>query len=378
MSKRSARSKKITVGDVCTVLESIAPPGLAQSWDNVGLLAGDMNATVRRVLLCVDLTPEVVDEAIAGRIDFVMAYHPPIFKPIPALRVPSHGTDEAVFRCIRGGIAVYSMHTALDAAEGGANDVLAGLCGLKHTAPIEFADKPGERECKLVVFVPHAEVDQVAKAMFAAGAGHIGDYSHCGFRVSGEGTFCGGDSTNPAVGQAGRLEHVEEIRLEVIVHEPELATVVTAMVAAHSYEEPAYDIYPLKPQPVRGIGRHGPLERPTTLGRLARRLKKSTRADCVQVVGDPEQKIERAVIAVGAAGSLPFRLPLTECDVIVTGEIRHHDALSIRRRGCTAIALGHWASERPALAALRQRVQAQLTSLPVELSSADRDPFRRV
>jgi dinuclear metal center YbgI/SA1388 family protein len=378
MSEPSAKSKKITVGNVCTVLESIAPPELAQSWDNVGLLAGDLNATVRRVLLCIDLTPQVVDEAIAARIDFVMAYHPPIFKPVPSLRVPSDGTDEAVFRCIHHGIAVYSMHTALDAAEGGTNDVLAGLCGLKHTTPIEFAQKPGERECKLVVFVPPAEVDQVADALFTAGAGHIGDYSHCSFRVPGEGTFRGDESTRPTIGKAGRFEHVEEIRLEVIVREADLPAVIAAMVAAHSYEEPAYDIYPLTPRPVRGIGRYGPLARPTTLERLARRLKKATEADCAQMVGDPEQKIERAVILVGAAGSLPFRVPLTERDVIVTGEIRHHDALTIRRRGCTAIALGHWISEHPTLSVLQQRIQSQLAGSRVTVSSADSDPFKRV
>ena len=148
------------------------------------------------------------------------------------------------------------------------------------------------------------------------------------------------------------------------------------MTRANPYDEPAFDIYPLKPKPVRGIGRVGELSRPTTLTRLAKRLKRSTQAACVQTIGLNDREVSRVVIVAGAAGSLPFRIPLAPNDCIVTGEIRHHDALTIDRVGCTAIALGHWASERPVLAPLTARLRKRLPGIAIEVSNADHDPFR--
>ena len=373
MSKARSRT---TVADVCEAMEDIAPCGLSQSWDNVGLLVGDPSAKVRRVLTCIDLTPDVVTEAIKKKIEVVMAYHPPIFKPVASLRADSHGTDVLVFECIKRGIAIYSTHTALDAADGGTNDVLANLCGCKETEPLEYVDEPSIDECKLVVFIPREQVDAVAGAMFEAGAGHIGDYSHCSYRLSGQGTFLGGTSTKPAVGKRGRLEQIDEIRLETVVPTKRLPEVVRAMTAANPYDEPAFDIIPLKAKPARGIGRVGELPKPTTLARLAKRLKRSTRAACVQIVGQSNRAVRRVVIVAGAAGSLPFKIPLAPTDCIVTGEIRHHDALTIDRAGCTAIALGHWASERPVLTPLTVRLRDRLPGINVNISDADRDPFR--
>ena len=373
MSKGRSR---VSVADVCAAMETIAPTGLAQHWDNVGLLAGDPSARARRVLTCIDLTHGVVDEAIAAKADVVMAYHPPLFKPVASLRSDSDGTDALVFRCIRQGIALYSTHTALDAADGGTNDVIAEMCGGKATEPIEFVDEPGVDQRKLVVFVPKEHVESVASAMFEAGAGHIGDYSSCSYRLAGEGTFYGSASTKPTIGKRGHLEHIDEIRLETIVPAEQVPHVISAMIKANPYDEPAFDVYPLAAKPVRGIGRIAALSPSTILGRLAKRLKRSTGATCVQLVGPADRELNRVVIVVGAAGSLPFRLELAASDCIITGEIRHHDALSIERIGCTALALGHWASERPVLASLSRRLGELLPGIGVLVSDADRDPFQ--
>jgi len=375
MSVKSQPSKKYTLADFCSAMEAISPTALAQSWDNVELIAGDTQATLRRVLLCIDLTGDVIAEGIRDKADVILAYHPPILKPISSLRVPGTGTDAAVFRCIRSGIAVYSTHTSLDAAEGGTNDVIAHLCGIKTTEPLEYVDEPKEAEVKVVVFVPGDVVETVADAMFDAGAGQIGDYSRCSYRSVGQGTSFGNETTDPAIGRRGKMEFVDEIRLEAIVPSRALSGVVGAIRRSHPYEEPAFDVYPLKPKPVRGIGRCGKLPRPLTLVSLARRLKRATKAANVQIVGSADRTIERAVVVVGAAGSLPFRASLTAQDAIITGEIRHHDALAIRRFGCSAIALGHWASERPALAPLAQRIEDALPGVATRVSEADRDPF---
>ncbi len=415
------------VADICSAMETIAPTGLAQSWDNVGLLAGDPKAEVHRALACIDLTPPVVEEAIKKKIDLLLAYHPPIFKPVSSLRADSRAADAAVFRCIQNGIAIYATHTALDAAEGGTNDVIASLCGIKQTEPLEYVDDPSVDQCKLVVFVPADQLEKIADAMFSAGAGHIGEYGRCSYRTTGQGTFFGGKATSPSIGQRGRIQYVDEVRLETIVPFKAVPGVVNAMIKAHSYEEPAFDIYPLRSRPLRGIGRVGNLARAVTLRSLARRLKRATQAACVQIVGPQDRMIERAAILVGAIGGRELELAITSASVgsahptqegnsrdggpcppypevvnrggeesasaknprglkpaarrgyvIITGEIRHHDALTIRRTGGTAIALGHWASERPVLASLARRLQEQVPGLSAHVSSADVDPFHPV
>lgn len=373
--KRSSTRKTTVVADVCAAMETIAPTALAQEWDNVGLLAGDLRAAVRRVMLTIDLTEPVLDEAVRKKIDFIVSYHPPIFKPINSLRTPGTGMASLVFRCIRRGVAIYSPHTALDAADGGTNDALAHLCGIDQTEPLEYVDAPKIDECKFVVFVPPQHLEKVASAIFEAGAGQIGDYSRCSFRTSGEGTFFGGKDTNPAVGRRGKMESVQEVRLESIVRTTDLPKVIHAMRGVHPYEEPAFDIYPLRARPVRGLGRCGQLSRTTTLEKLARRLQFQTKAAGAQMVGRREQAVDTVVIVAGAAGSLPFRTPLSNRHVIITGEIRHHDALTIGRCGCSAIALGHWASERPVLNPLAQRLAELLSNLSLSISTADRDPF---
>jgi len=365
----------VRVANVCDALEALAPLRLAQSWDNVGLLAGDRDATVRRVLLCIDLTPTVVDEAIDKRAELVMAYHPPLFKPISRLTVPRDDTSSLVFRCIKAGIAIYSTHTALDAADGGTNDCIAQLCGIRKTEPLEYAERSDGGTCKIVTFVPAADADRVADAMFEAGAGRIGDYERCSFRIPGTGTFFGTEATNPVVGRAEHDETGDEIRLEAVAPRAQVPAIVDAMRRTHPYEEPPVDIYALHAVPERGIGRQGILPKETTLGSLARVLKNLTAAECPQVVGEPDQTVRRAVICVGSAGSLPFKVGVADGDVIVTGEIRHHDALTIRRTGACAIALGHWTSERPVLEPFGHSLSSQLPKLEVMISEADREPF---
>ena len=375
MAKRNAAGSAVTVGRVAAGCQRLAPVELAQDWDNVGLLAGDAEAGVQRALTCVDLTAAVATEAVARKCQMVVTYHPPIFKPIDRLTADAGRAEAAVFHCIAHGVAVYALHTALDAADAGTNDVLAALCGAKATEPLMYADAPGDAELKLVTFVPAEAVSTVAEAVFEAGAGRIGDYTQCSYRLAGHGTFFGGEGTNPAVGARGRMEIVDEVRLETVVPARALPAVVEALRRAHPYEEPAFDIFPRQAPPTRGIGRVGTLPEPIALQKLARKLKRATPATSVQLVGSPDGEVQRVIVVVGAAGSLPFQAGLHPGDAVITGEIRHHDALAIARRGAAAIALGHWASERPVLSSLATRLQSAVPGLTVLVSAADADPF---
>jgi hypothetical protein len=232
----------------------------------------------------------------------------------------------------------------------------------------------------MVVFVPDEHSSGVAEAAFGCGAGLIGEYQRCSFGVEGQGTFLGKQGTHPAVGKAGRLARVEELRLEFVVAASNVKAVVQAVRASHPYEEPAIDVYRLEAissQP--GIGRAGRLARSTSLRSLARKLKVATAAETVQIVGKADGKVASAAVCAGAAGTIPLESPAAlKCDVIVTGEIRHHDALAFERTGKSAIALGHWASERPVLAAVAAELRAALPGLKVRISRTDRCPFRRI
>jgi dinuclear metal center YbgI/SA1388 family protein len=377
-----ARSRaSMTVRSVVAAMERIAPTWAAEEWDNVGLLVGSDTWKAGRMLLTIDLTAAVLDEARLGRFDVIMAYHPPIFRPVKRMTVDRRRQDGVAAEALASRIAVFSPHTALDAAPGGTNETLAAMCGLEDVQPAAVVGA-GNPQCKLVVFVPIADVERVAEAIFEAGGGRIGDYEKCSYRMRGEGTFFGLEGAKPAVGLKGRVERVAEIRLEVLLPRRRLADVTAAIRRTHPYEEPAFDVYPLEPLLDRrvGQGRIGRFAKATTLSGLARALARQTGAGAVATVGGGKTRLKRGLVWVGAAGSAALEA-FQLCgpgDVVITGEIRHHEAMQYGRLGVSAVALGHWASERSALKPLAVRLKKLLPNLEVAVSRADRDPFETV
>src|SRR5262245_11709941 len=259
-----------TVAEIAAALEAFAPPHTAADWDNVGLLLGDPADSVTRLMTCLTVTPDVAEEAVAERVNLIVSHHPILFRGAKQLTA-GRGDGRVVLPLARAGVAVYSPHTAFDNCAGGINDILCRRLGVGNAVPLR--SREGLRECKLVVFIPDKDLGRVSDAVFAAGAGTIGKYNECSFRLAGKGTFFGTDETNPTIGQKGRREDVDEWRLEVIVPEAKVAGVVRAMRQAHSYEEPAFDVYPLKPGFSGGEGRVGELAGAVPLGELARTAK---------------------------------------------------------------------------------------------------------
>ncbi|MCE5327741.1 MAG: Nif3-like dinuclear metal center hexameric protein [Planctomycetaceae bacterium] len=364
----------MNVRDVAAALETLAPPHLAAEWDNTGLLLGDRAAPVRRVMLCIDLTGEVLDEAAAARAEMVMAYHPLIFKPISRVTAQEHAV---AWRAARTGLAVYCPHTALDVAAGGTNDALAAVMGLQGPQPLEPQDSAANS--KIVVFVHPENLDAVSRAAFAAGAGRIGSYSECSFHGSGMGTFRGAAGTSPAVGKSGRLEEVHELRLEVLAPRGAAGEIVSAIRAAHSYEEPAIDIYPLDPLPDgQGMGRVGDLPRAMTALGLIARIKKAISLAAVQVAGPRRQRVVRAACCAGSCGTI-WRAALSAgANFYLTGEMHHHDALAAAAANMTVVCVGHSNSERPVLPLLRKNLLKLLPALKVTISRRDKDPFTQM
>lgn len=374
-TKRASSAARTTrVADLLEALNEIAPFSEAADWDNVGLLAGRADWPARSALLAIDLTDPVAREALSRKVDALVVYHPPIFKGIRSITPDAGGPTTLLPDLLAARVAIAAVHTALDAAVGGTNDILLDAFEPVRRYPLEPA-RYTERQYKLVVFVPPGEVEGLRGALSAAGAGVIGNYRECSYELAGRGTFRGDESTQPSVGRKQVLEHVDEIRLETVVPQPRLAAVVRALYATHSYEEPAYDLYPLLDLPGRGrvgMGRVGELKRPRRGEALLEQLADRVDLSRATVVGSLRRSFRSVTAAAGAFGVRAFRDPAS---LVLTGEFKHHDALDLLRRGVTAVHLGHYESERPLLDVLRSRLRASVGGLRVSIARSDRSPF---
>ncbi len=370
-------TKKVTVGEVAGVMEMVAPVRLAEGWDNVGLLTGDGRWPVKRVMLAMDLTRGVHDEVVARKAEVLIVYHPPIFKAMKTLRVGGGEPMDLAVSLLAHKVAVYSPHTALDTAEGGTNDVLAAVIGAKVTGSLTRAAGKGQY-LKLVTFVPEGQVEEVAEAVFAAGAGHIGvkaKYTRCSFRQAGTGTFMGDESANPAVGTARVYERVAEIRFETILPTERAAAVIDALKEAHPYEEPAFDLIPVDvPAAGAGLGRVGDLEKAMTVGALVARAKRAFGVKAVEVIGEKRGKVRRLAVGSGSAGDWWPHAARAGAEVYLTGEMKHADRLAARDAGLAVIVAGHFATEQPAVAGLAGILRAALPGVSVVESRTEKDP----
>jgi dinuclear metal center YbgI/SA1388 family protein len=362
----------ITVGQILDYLKEFAPLELAAEWDNVGLLLGDPAAEVRAVMTCLTLTGASAAEAVERGAQLIVTHHPILFRATQRLTTATP-EGRMLLALTRAGIAVYCPHTALDNAQGGINDVLARRLGLVEVAPLQ--NSPGVLQCKIVVFVPDADLARVSDALFSAGAGVIGQYRECSFRLAGTGTFFGSESSNPTVGQKGRREEASEWRVEVICPEAQVERTVLAMRRAHSYEEPAYDVYPLRPAAGRGgIGRLGRLPQPVPLTTFAQTVKAALSAAAVQVIGDPNRPVQRVAIVCGAGGSFLGEAIRRQADVFLTGEMRFHDYLAAQAEGVSLVLPGHYATERCGVEELALLLKQSWPALTIWASQRESDP----
>lgn len=374
--RRSPRSgSPRRVSDLLAVLDRIAPFSGAAEWDNVGLLAGDRSRTADPIITALDLSDAVAAEILDCRARTAVLYHPPIFKPIARITPDAPGPTSRLADLLAAGVSLVAVHTALDAAIGGTNDVLLDAFAPASRLPLTPLLRAG-RQCKLVVFAPRELVEPLRAALSQAGAGRIGHYSECSFETSGQGTFRGDSDTQPSVGRAGALERVDEQRLEMVVPTERLGDVIRRLHAVHTYEEPAYDVIPLHSLDGRGaagMGRIGRLARPRSGRELVRQLRSRVDLSTAQVVGTLDREFSSVTAAAGSFGVHAFR----DADsLVLTGEFKHHDALDLLRRGVTAIALGHYASERPALESLAARLADE--GFEVQVAASDCSPLRRL
>lgn len=353
-SRDGAATGATTLGEIIALLEEAYPPRLAESWDRVGLVAGDRSAPVRTVVVAVDATDAVVEHALSAGADLLLVHHPPLMKGVHSVATDTP-KGRLLHRLIAGGCALYAAHTNADSARPGVNDALAEALGLAPGRPlVPSGDGTVDR---WVVTVPHNDddVDALLSSVFAAGAGRMSGYTECSFSVAGTGRFRPGSGTNPTIGSVGEPESVEELRVEFVAP-PELRSAVRrAVIEGHPYEVPAMDVLVNHAGPGpsagdTGLGRVCELEEPLTLAEftelVAERLPATTWG--VRAAGDPEALVRRVALCGGSGDSLLGAARAAGADVYITGDLRHHVVDEhLREGGPMVVDAAHWALEFP-------------------------------
>jgi len=341
-----------TVADVLAAIERIAPSKLAFSFDKIGLQIGSTEDEVSSGIVCLDVTPEVVAKCKLGSI--VVAHHPIIWDPIKNL------CDSRLLALARSGAGMIACHTNWDVALGGVNDTLAHVLQLQNVSL--FGTAPESKIVKVVTFVPKPSLDVVIDAITDAGAGNQGEYSRCAFYSEGVGTFEPSLQANPSVGQPGEREHVSEYRVEMLVPSHKLRQVEAALQAAHPYEEPAFEFVPLCNRAELAIGRMGDLPAPTPLKQFAS-LMREVLGTTPQVMGDPNQLIQKVALIGGAAGDEWKSAQDAGADVFITGEAKHSSLVDAGIARFPMILGGHFATEAPGMNSLRARLAEEVPDI---------------
>jgi dinuclear metal center YbgI/SA1388 family protein len=371
----------VTLADVVGVLDEFFPPDTAESWDAVGLVCGDPSAAVRRVLFAIDPVAAVADEAISGAYDLLVTHHPLFLRAVHGVAATTP-KGRVVHRLLTSGAALHVAHTNADVASPGVSDALAVVLGLADVVPLQTQTDAVD---KVVTFVPHDNAERVIDALSDAGAGGIGDYSRCAWTVAGAGTFRPEAGARPTIGSIGQVEEVPETRIEMVLPRARRREVVRALVSAHPYEMPAYDLYELADLPTdRGLGRVGVLPEPMPLREFAQRVAAAlpTTAAGVRASGDPAGTVRTVAVCGGAGDSLLGVVRAAGVDAYVTADLRHHPASEHDESGGPAlIDAAHWATEWPwlarAAADLTETLQARAgVTVEASVSTLVTDPWR--
>lgn len=362
----------MTIQQITDYLESIAPLSVQESYDNSGLLVGTKNAKLKGVLVTLDCTEEVVDEAIKNKCNLIVAHHPIIFGGLKKLNGKNY-VERVVIKAIKSDVAIYAIHTNFDNVLQGVNAEIAKRIGLTNCKIL--APKPSTLR-KLYTFIPVNDYPKVASAVFAAGAGHIGNYSETGFRTPGTGTFKGNGKTNPAIGQPGVLEEVNEMRFETIFPAHLQPAVVSALTKAHPYEEVAYDLVELQNTHSQiGSGMIGELKVPMDEISFLKKLKKQMQTGCVRHTALRNKPIKKVALCGGAGSFLLKSAMAAEADVFVTADFKYHEFFDAENQLVIAD-IGHYESEQFTKDLLAKQLSEKFPIIAPLISKINTNPVK--
>jgi dinuclear metal center YbgI/SA1388 family protein len=367
------------LSDIVGIINKKYPFTLAENWDNVGLQLGDASSEITRIMVALDPLPQVIASALAHQCQLLVTHHPLLFTPLRQITA-STSTGKSLLQAAQGGLALLAMHTNYDIAEDGLNDLLAKHIGLEKTLPLKITCR--EELVKLVVFVPTEQFSQVRSALLPH-TESIGNYRDCSFSAAGEGTFLPLEGAQPAIGVIGELETVAEQRLELLVHKAQLPKAIRALIAAHPYEEPAYDCYPLLNEAAAiGLGRIGSLSKAVTLSDWALTVSRQLGSSSIRYVGEPSRLIKKIAICSGSGASLLRDAVRSGADVLLTGDVKYHEAREAEAQGLALLDAGHFATEIIMVEAIRNFLASSLSraghSVDIISAENEQDPFKTI
>ena len=360
------------IKDITDYLETIAPIDYQESYDNSGLIVGDKNAPVKKALITLDATEEVIDEAIREKCQLVIAHHPIVFGGLKKFNGKNY-VERVVIKAIKNNIAIYAIHTNYDNVLTGVNAKICERLGLTDVRIL--APKKGLLK-KLVTFIPHQYYEEVTSAVYAAGAGNIGNYSETGFGTPGMGTFKGNAASKPVIGKAGEKEHVEEVRFETIYPANIEGKVVAALLQAHPYEEVAYDLIALDNYYSNvGSGMVGNLKKPVDGLSFLKSVKKSLKTDCIRYTAILDKPVERVAVCGGAGRFLLNAAIGAGADVFITGDFKYHDFFDADGK-ITVADVGHFESEQFTKDLLAEQISKKFPTFAALISNISTNPIK--
>ena len=360
-------------GELCSYLDAVVPLSLQESYDNSGLQVGLPEKEIEAALITLDVTEEVLEEAVSKGCGLIISHHPVIFKGLRKLAWSSP-VERIIARAIRNDIAIYSAHTNLDMLGTGVSRKLAEKLGLSD---IRVLQPLKGRLLKLVTFVPSEHLERVRNAVFEAGAGFIGNYDCCGFTVAGKGSFRAGEGTNPFVGEKGEMHFENEERFETVLFSHLKGKVIKALLEAHPYEEVAYDIYPLEIKGRQyGMGNVGVLDKPKSLEEFIAVVKEKLSVKNVRVIGDIDREVGKVAVFCGSFDREVLGAAKSKADVLVTGDVKYHDAMDMLEMGMCVIDAGHFNTERIIADRLVELISENFPQIEVVKSNMEEDPFK--
>ncbi|WP_303920508.1 Nif3-like dinuclear metal center hexameric protein [Draconibacterium sediminis] len=358
------------IKDITNFLEDLAPLKLQESYDNAGLILGDKNAEVSAALVTLDVTEAIVDEAIKRNAVLIIAHHPIVFSGLKKITGKNY-IERTLIKAIKHDVAIYAAHTNLDSITGGVNGKICEKLGLENCKILQPA---GGLLKKLVTFVPVDHANKVREAVFAAGAGQIGNYDSCSFNAHGQGTFRGSDTTNPFVGKKGEQHYENEIRVETIFPDYLQGKVINALVQAHPYEEVAYDIYSLDNKFDQiGAGMIGTLPKEKSETAFLRQLKKTFNTKIIRHTALLDKKVKKIAVCGGSGSFLLNQAIASGADFFVTGDFKYHQFFDAENKIVIAD-IGHFESEQFTKELFYELLTKKFPKFAIHLSEVNSNP----
>jgi len=360
------------ISELIEPLENLAPLSLQEGYDNSGLIVGNNNDEISSVLICLDCTEAVVEEAIVGGHGLIIAHHPIVFKGLKKFNARTY-IERVVQMAIKNDVALYATHTNLDKVHGGVNSKICEILGLGQCS---ILSPEKDDLCKVVVFCPTAEAEEIKNAMFAAGGGHIGKYDECSFLTEGNGTFRAGVGADPFVGNIGERHSENEMRVELICNRWKSNDVIRAMIAAHPYEEVAYDIYPLmNKDPFRGIGMVGELDTEMEVEAFLSLVKTKLELKGLRYSGEVNRLIHSVAVCGGSGSDLISIAKARGAQAFITSDIKYHQFFDAEN-DLLLIDVGHYESERFTKDLLAEILRSNFPKFAIHLTGVDTNPVQ--